>query len=86
MNVANNSYIALLEMYEDFLCRAGKIIQNYEICGELMITDIANASLVCSRTVCKRDFHTKSNIESGRRAMCDPVQSAYIGFKEKCKS
>ncbi len=86
LNVANNSYIALLEMYEDLLCRAGKIIRNCENCGELMITDRANASLVCSRTVCKRDYHTKINSESRRRAMCEPIQSAYIGFNEKCKS
>lgn len=52
LNVANNSYIALL---------------------------------VCSRTVCKRDFHTKFNSESGQRAMCESVQYAYIGFNEKCK-
>lgn len=86
LNVANNSYIALLEMYDDILCRANKIIRNCENCDELMITDRANASFVCHRTVCKRDYHTKTNSESRRRAMGEPVQSAYIGFNEKCKS
>ncbi len=86
LSVANNSYIALLEMYDDILCRANKLIRNCENCGELMITDRANASLVCTRTSCKRDYHTKANSESRRRAMNEPVQSAYIGFNEKCKS
>ena len=86
LNVANNSYIAMLEIYDDILNRANKVIRNCDSCGELMITDRANASLVCSRTNCKRDYHTKINSESRRRAMAEPVQSAYIGFNEKCKS
>ena len=86
LSVANNSYIALLEIYDDILNRANKIIRNCDSCGELMITDRSNASLVCSRTNCKRDYHTKINSESRRRAMAEPVQSAYIGFNEKCKS
>lgn len=86
LNVANNSYIAMLEIYDDILCRANKLIRNCENCGELMITDRSNASLVCTRTSCKRDYHTKANSESRRRAMKDPVKAAYIGFNEKCKS
>ena len=86
LSVANNSYIAMLEIYDDILNRANTVIRNCDSCGELMITDRANASLVCSRTNCKRDYHTKINSESRRRAMAEPVQSAYISFNEKCKS
>lgn len=84
--VADNSYIALLELYDDLLSRANKIIRNCENCGELMITNRANASLVCTRRICKRDYHTKTNSESRRRAMKEPIQSAYIVFNDKCKT
>ena len=57
-----------------------------ENCGELMITNRANASLVCTRRICKRDYHTKTNSESRRRAMKEPIQSAYIVFNDKCKT
>lgn len=42
--MANDSFITLLDTYVDIMSDAGRIVTNCENCGQLMITNRANAS------------------------------------------
>ena len=48
--VANDSFITLLDTYVDIMSDAGRLVTNCENCGQLMITNRANASLTCGRS------------------------------------
>ena len=53
--VANDSFITLLDTYVDIMSNAGRIVTNCENCGQLMITNQANASLTCGHSTCKKE-------------------------------
>lgn len=59
--VANDSFITLLDAYIDIMSDAGRIVTNCENCGQLMITNRANASLTCGRSTCKKERLYKAN-------------------------
>ena len=84
--VANDSFITLLDTYVDIMSDAGRIVTNCENCGQLMITNRANASLTCGRTTCKKERLYKANDDYKKRAMKDPIKEAYLNFDNKCRS
>ncbi len=84
--VANDSFITLLDIYADIISASGRIISNCENCGQLMITNRANASLTCGRTTCKKERLYKTNDDYKKRAMSDPIKEAYLNFDNKCRS
>ena len=49
--VANDSFITLLDTYVDIMSDAGRIVTNCESCGQLMITNRANAFLTCGSKI-----------------------------------
>ena len=65
---------------------AGRIVTNCENCGQLMITNRANASLTCGRTTCRKERLYKANDDYKKRAMKDPIKEAYLNFDNKCRS
>ena len=84
--VANDSFITLLDTYVDIMSDAGRIVTNCENCGQLMITNRANASLTCGRSTCKKERLYKANDDYKKRAMKDPIKEAYLNFDNKCRS
>ncbi len=84
--VANDSFITLFDTYVDIMSDAGRIVTNCENCGQLMITNRANASLTCGRTTCKKERLYKANDNYKKRAMTDPIKEAYFNFDNKCRS
>ena len=84
--VANDSFITLLDTFVDIMSDAGRLITNCENCGQLMITNRANASLTCGRTTCKKERLYKANDDYKKRAMKDPIKEAYLNFDNKCRS
>ena len=83
---ANDSFITLLDIYVDIMSDAGRIVTNCENCGQLMITNRANASLTCGRSTCKKERLYKANDAYKKRAMKDPIKEAYLNFDNKCRS
>ena len=79
-------FITLLDTYVDIMSDAGRIVTNCENCGQLMITNRANASLTCGRTTCKKERLYKANDDYKKRAMKDPIKEAYLNFDNKCRS
>ena len=84
--VANDSFITLLDTYVDIMSDAGRIVTNCENCGQLMITNRANASLTCGRSTCRKERLYKANDNYKKRAMKDPIKEAYLNFDNKCRS
>lgn len=84
--VANDSILTLLDIYSDIMSDAGRLVTNCENCGQLMITNRANASLTCGRTTCKKERLYKANDDYKKRAMKDPIKEAYLNFDNKCRS
>ena len=84
--IANDSFITLLDTYIDIMSVAGRIVTNCENCGQLMITNRANASLTCGRSTCKKERLYKANDDYKKRAMKDPIKEAYFNFDNKCRS
>ena len=84
--IANDSFITLLDTYIDIMSVAGRIVTNCENCGQLMITNRANASLTCGRSTCKKERLYKANDDYKKRAMKDPIKEAYLNFDNKCRS
>ena len=84
--VANDSFITLLDTYVDIMSDAGRIVTNCENCGQLMITNRANASLTCGRSTCRKERLYKANDDYKKRAMKDPIKEAYLNFDNKCRS
>jgi hypothetical protein len=84
--VANDSCITLLDTYVDIMSDAGRIVTNCENCGQLMITNRANASLICGRTTCKKERLYKANDDYKKRSMKDSIKEAYLNFDNKCRS
>ena len=84
--IANDSFITLLDTYIDIMSDAGRIVTNCENCGQLMITNRANASLTCGRSTCKKERLYKANDDYKKRAMKDPIKEAYFNFDNKCRS
>ena len=84
--MANDSFITLLDTYVDIMSDAGRIVTNCENCGQLMITNRANASLTCGRTTCKKEPLYKANDDYKKRAMADPIKETYLNFDNKCRS
>ena len=83
---ANDSFITLLDIYADIMSDAGRIVTNCESCGQLMITNRANAFLTCGRSTCKKERLYKANDDYKKRAMKDPIKEAYLNFDHKCRS
>ena len=79
-------FITLLDTYVDIISDAGRIVTNCENCGQLMITNRANASLTCGRSTCRKERLYKANDDYKKRAMKDPIKEAYLNFDSKCRS
>ena len=84
--IANDSFITLLDTYIDIMSVAGRIVTNCENCGQLVITNRANASLTCGRSTCKKERLYKANDDYKKRAMKDPIKEACFNFDNKCRS